>query len=211
MIFGARTSLAVGFGTAALSITAGTLVGLIAGYAGSWTDHVIMRIADVFSAFPFLIGLLALISVVDVPKGPEVIILVIAVFAMWSSSRIVRAMVLSLRERDYVTAARAVGGSAPRILLRHILPNTFAPIIVLASVSIGAFIVAEAGLSFLGFGIPPPTPSWGNLLSGDTRELMDRAPWLMAAPGIALTLTVLSFNLFGDALRDIMDPRLRGA
>lgn len=207
LVYAARISLGVGLVSVLLGVSAGSLVGLAAGYGGGLLDLAVMRVVDILMAFPMLVFVLALVSIF----GSSVIVTtgVIGVALVPLIARTVRGVVLSLREREFVTAARALGAGTPRIVFRHILPNCAAPIIVLASVMLGGAIVVEASLSFLGLGVQPPTPSWGQMLSGPTRTHMESAPWLVIGPAVAIGLTVLSFNLLGDAIRDLLDPRLR--
>lgn len=208
LIGGARVSVFVGFSAVAFGITAAVAIGVISGFAGGAVDYGIQRIMDAIMAIPGLILLLAVISVME----PSLTNLVIAlcIFVIPSTTRVVRGEVLIAREYDYVDAARALGAATPRIMFRHILPNVMAPILIIASVTVGQAILIEASLGFLGLGIPPPDATWGNMLSGANRRYMVDAPWLVIAPGLAISLTVLSFNMLGDALRDILDPRMRG-
>lgn len=208
VLYGARISLSVGFVAVAISVTIGTLVGAVAGYVGGRTDALLMRFVDMVLSFPRLILLIAVIAVMESPS--IFVIVAILGLTLWpSSARIVRGEVLALREREFVEAARALGFSGPRILGRHILPNALAPIIVAATLGIGNTIVLEAGLSFLGIGVQPPTPSWGNMVADGRTRLLE-AWWISTFPGFAIVLTVLAFNLVGDGLRDALDPRQRG-
>ena len=204
---GARISLMVGVGVLALVIVVGTAIGLIAGYAGGMVDLVLIRIVDMFLTIPTL--LLALVIVTAL--GPSIPNVILAVSTVQTPNliRLVRSVVLSVKESDYVTAARAIGAKDLRILWAHVLPQTFVPVIVMGSVILPQAIIAEAGLSFLGLGVPPPEPSWGKDLA-DARSYLARAPWLWLAPGAFIAITVLSGNMFGDMLRDVLDPRLRG-
>ncbi len=204
MAHGARVSVAIALISIAAAVVVGTTVGLIAGYFGGIVDLVVMRIVDVFLGFPPLILALALVAAL----GPGVLNLSAALIAVfWTEyARVVRAVTLSLREHDYVDAARAIGASDARILLREILPNTIGPVTVLATLGLGTAIVAESGLSFLGFGVQPPTPTWGWTLAYGTRYLRSD-PWLSTVAGLAIMITVLGFNLLGDGLRDHLDPR----
>jgi peptide/nickel transport system permease protein len=207
MIFGARISLLVGLVVVSLAGSLGTFVGLIAGYTGGWLDEGLMRLTDVFLAFPALILAMAISGAL----GPSLTNAMIAIAAVtWPIyARLVRAQVLSLREREYVEAARSLGASTPRILWQHILPNTLAPLLVQASFDMGGAILAAAGLSFIGFGTQPPTPEWGVMIS-EGRNYITTQPWLSLFPGLAILFTVAAFNLIGDGLRDALDPRLRG-
>jgi len=204
ILHGARLSLGMAV-TASLGVTAvGVLVGLMAAMYGRLVDTVTMRVADVFLALPTLI--LALVVVGLLGQGLRNLIITI-VFVQWPSyARIVRGMALKVRERDFVEAARAVGASRLRIVVRHVLPNLIGPIAVLSTLDLGRVLLAVSGLSFLGFGVSPPTPEWGAMLS-DAKTFLDRAPQLLFWPGLAITVLVLAFNLAGDGLRDLLDPR----
>ena len=209
IVYGARTSLYVGIGATLLGVLAATLLGAVSGYMGAKLDYFVQRFVDTAQAIPPLIFLLGVLLVL----GPrtEYIILALGLRTGLSLSRIVRGSVIDIKGEDYVEAARSFGASDARILVFHVLPNIFALIIVLISTTIGGLIVAEAALSFLGFGVPPPTPSWGGMLSVDGRIYMLAAPWLLIAPAFALSLVVFATNMFGDALRDELDPRMRSA
>lgn len=209
IIHGSRISLYVGLIAVGVGTALGTAVGVVSGYAVGRLDLVIQRIVDSMMAFPGLVLALALVSVL----GPSTTnaMLAIAIVLIPANSRVMRSAVLSVKENQYVDAVRALGATVPRTLLFHILPNVTAPIVVLATVELGTAIIIEASLSFLGLGTQPPTPSWGVMLSASGRRYMEQAPWLAVAPGIAISLTVLGFNMLGDALRDVWDPRLRGA
>jgi len=187
-------------------VTLGTLLGAVAGYVGGWVDVATMRLVDMVIAFPRLV---LLITVVALFQSSVVLIVVVLGLTLWpSTARIVRAEVLGVREREFVQAARALGYSRRRIILRHVVPNVLAPVIVAATLGIGDTIVLEAGLSFLGQGIQPPTPSWGTMVADGRNNLLG-AWWLSTFPGFAIVITVLSFNLVGDGLRDALDPRHR--
>jgi peptide/nickel transport system permease protein len=206
ILYGARISLSIAFIAVGISVTLGTLLGAVAGYLGGKVDAAIMRFTDMVLAFPRLVLLILIIALFS-PSIP----LIIAVLGLtqWpGTARIVRGEVLSLRERDYITAARALGMGRARIILRHLVPNVLAPVIVAATLGIGNTIVLEAGLSFLGLGVQPPTPSWGNMVA-DGRQNLIGAWWVATFPGLAIVFTVLAFNLVGDGLRDALDPRLR--
>jgi len=205
VIHGARPALLVGFAAVAISGLIGMAAGLISGYFGGRTDDVLMRLADIQLAFPFILLAIAVIGVL----GPslQTIIIVIGVSSWVVYARIVRGAVLTLREREFVQAARALGGGDIRILLRHILPNAFTPWLVVATLDMARVIVIESALSFLGLGVQPPTPTWGGMLA-DGRVYISTAWWLATFPGLAILVTVLGINLFGDGLRDTLDPRL---
>jgi peptide/nickel transport system permease protein len=204
LIYGARISLSIGLLSVTVAAVIGTSVGLAAGYFGGWVDMLLMRITDVFLGFPAVVLTLAIVAVL----GPGVINISAAIIAVtWTEyARVVRATTLVLREQNYVQAARALGASAPRILFGEILPNTLGPIVVLASLGLGTAVIIESAMSFLGFGLPPPTPTWGWTLSYGTRFIRDE-PWLSIIAGATIMITVLGFNLLGDGLRDILDPR----
>ena len=206
LIYGARISLLIGVSSVVLSVIAGVAIGTVAGYFGRWWDEVLMRFIDGLASIP---GLLLALGLVAITGGAVLnVILAIAITATPAKARLIRAQVLSIRERDYVMAARSIGASNARMIMGHILPNSFAPIIVAATLSLGAAIIAEASLSFLGVGVKPPTPTWGGMLR-HAFETVERAPWLTFTPGAAIFLLVLAFNFAGDALRDVLDPRLR--
>ena len=193
-----------GVGAALLAVTLGAAVGLAAGLAGRRTDQVLMRGVDVALSLPRIVILLAVFAVWE--QVPPVAVLgVIAVTGWFQTSRIVRSAVLSLREADFVAAARALGTTGPGIVRRHLLPHVAAPVIVSASLDVGNIILLEAGLSYLGLGVRPPTPTWGNMIM-DGKDVLFSAPWVALAPGCALVLTVVAFNLAGDGLRDAFDP-----
>jgi len=208
IIHGARISLAVGIGSTALGATIGVIVGLTSGYLSGWVDLVFQRITDILQALPLLV--LALIMTAALGPSLPNVILAIAIPLIPTVSRVIRANTLALRELPFVEAAKSIGMSEMRIALRHVLPNTLAPLIVLATAQLGSTILTEASLSFLGLGIPEPYPSWGRMLSESAAEYVRTAPWLVIFPGLAISLAVFGTNLFGDALRDILDPRQRG-
>lgn len=207
MLHGSRISLSVGFVAVAISIFIGILVGAVAGYYGRWVDSILMRFVDIMLCFPTFFLILTVVALL----GPSIfnIMLVIGVTSWMGTSRFVRAEFLSLRERDFVQAARALGMEDRRIIFRHILPNSLAPVFVTATLDVATAVLVEAGLSFLGFGVQPPAPSWGNILTEGRTYIFD-AWWLTVFPGLAILMTVLSFNLLGEGLRDTLDPRLRG-
>jgi peptide/nickel transport system permease protein len=208
IVHGARISLAVGIGSTALGGSIGVIVGLASGYLSGWVDLVFQRITDILQALPLLVLALVMTAALG-PSLPNVII-AIAIPLIPIVARVIRANTLALREQPFVEAAKSIGMSETRIALRHVLPNTLAPLIVLATAQLGSTILTEASLSFLGLGIPEPYPSWGRMLSESAAEYVRVAPWLVIFPGIAISLAVFGTNLFGDALRDILDPRQRG-
>ena len=208
IIHGARISLAVGIGSTALGSSLGVIIGLASGYLSGWVDLVFQRITDILQALPLLVLALVMTAALG-PSLPNVII-AIAIPLIPTVARVIRANTLALRELPFVEAAKSIGMSETRIALRHVLPNTMAPLIVLATAQLGSTILTEASLSFLGLGIPEPYPSWGRMLSESAAEYVRVAPWLVIFPGVAISLAVFGTNLFGDALRDILDPRQRG-
>ncbi|MGK2964954.1 MAG: ABC transporter permease [Tepidiformaceae bacterium] len=207
IIHGARISLYVGLVSVFVGVFLGSTVGLISGTAGGLTDLLVQRVVDAMLAFPALVLTMALVSVFGASTSSALI--AIAIVFIPGTSRIVRSAVLSVKQNMYIEAARSVGATNMRIMLRHILPNVMAPILILISAYVGAAILIEASLSFLGLGTQPPNPSWGLMLSGTGRRYMEEAPWMAIFPGIAISLTVLAFNMLGDVLRDMLDPRLR--
>lgn len=209
IMFGARTSLVVAFGATILGVAIGVLIGLSSGFFGGTFDLIVQRFIDMLQALPTLILALAMAAAL----GPSLTntMIAIAIPKLPSIARVVRANTLSLREMPFVEAARAMGMSEIRIALRHVLPNTLAPLIVLATAGLGSAILVEASLSFLGLGVPEPHPSWGRMLSESAAEYARTAPWLVIFPGLAITLAVFGTNLLGDAIRDILDPRQRTA
>ena len=208
VVAGSRVAVAVGFVSVAIATIAGTAIGLTSGYYGGKIDLVIQRFVDAIIAFPALVLGLAVVTAI----GPSVrnIIIAIAFVSTPGFSRVVRASVLGVKNNMYVEAAHSLGQTTPQILLRHILPNVMSPIIVVATGSVGAAILAESGLSFLGLGPPPPDATWGSMLAADARFHITTAWWLAVVPSVAISVTVLGCNLLGDALRDVLDPRLRG-
>ena len=204
LVYGARVSLSIAIISVACAAVVGTIVGLVSGYFGGWVDQLLMRITDIFLGFPPLVLALAIVAVM----GPGITNISFAIIIVtWTEyARVVRATTLVLREQNYVQAARALGASPIRILFREVLPNAFGPIIVLASLGLGTAIISESALSFLGFCLPPPTPTWGWTLAYGTRFIRDE-PWLSIISGATIMITVLGFNLLGDGLRDILDPR----
>lgn len=208
-LYGGRTSLLISIAAIAAGTAAGTVIGLLSGFYGGWLDGIVQRVVDVMQALPSIILALALMAVLG-PRTENVVV-AIATIIVPGLARIVRGTVLQLREQQFVEAARALGGSDGRVLRRHILPNTMAPIIVIATNALSGAILIEASLGFLGLGTQLPVPSWGNMLSEEARRYFEQAPWMALPPGIALSLTVLAVNFLGDALRDTLDPRLRRA
>jgi peptide/nickel transport system permease protein len=208
IIYGAQISVTVGFGAVGIGTLLATAIGVGSGYFGGKFDVFMQRLVDAWMAFPFLVVLLSIMAIL----GPGLlnVILSLGVLSAANSSRIIRSAALSAKENQYVEAAQAVGASHLRIILRYILPNVMATIIIIATVSLGFAILAESALSFLGLGVPPPYPSWGEMLSGSGRSYMHKAPWMATWPGVAISLAVFGFNMLGDALRDLLDPRLRG-
>lgn len=209
IIVGSQVALLVSITSIALGASLGTLIGLVSGWTEHVVDHVLQRFIDAMMAIPGLVLAMALASVLG--TGLDKVILALSIFTIPVAARTVRGTVLSTKTEAYVEAARALGASPWRMMFIHILPNTMAPIIVVVSIQIGITILAEAALSFVGLGVQPPTPSWGQLLSGAGRTYMEQAPWLAIFPTLAISLTVLAFNFLGDGLRDILDPRLRGS
>jgi peptide/nickel transport system permease protein len=207
VIYGTRISLLVGVIAVGIGMTVGVLTGLIAGMYRGWLDEVLMRVMDAIHAFPALVLALAITAAL----GASIVNIMIAIGVVYmpSYARLVRGQVLSVRERDFVVAAQILGASVPRLMFQHIWPNVTAPIIVQASLNVSTAILTEASLSFLGLGVRPPTPSWGSSLQAGYQYL-SAAPWLSIYPGIAIFIAVLAFNLFGDGLRQLLDPRLRG-
>ncbi len=207
MIYGARISLMVGFVAVGLSMIGGVPLGLISGYFGGYVDHGIMRAMDAVIAFPQIILALAIVGAFG--SGMPQVMIAIGIGSVPVYARLTRGQVLAAREQEYVLAAKTVGSTSSRVLIRHILPNTLSPLIVQGSLGVAYAILAEAGLSFLGVGVQPPTPTWGGILS-EGLPLVRRAAHPSLYPGIAIFITVLAINLIGDALRDVLDPRLRG-
>lgn len=206
VLIGARISMMVGVGAVAMQAVIGVAAGLVAGFYGRWVDQVAMRLADVQQSIPFLVLVVAVAGVV----GPSLrnTVLVLGITGWVTYGRVVRAQVLSLMANEYVTAARALGGGDARLMLRHLLPNLVAPITVIATLTVSTMILVEASLSFLGLGVPPPTPTWGGMVA-DGRNYLADAWWVSVVPGTAIFVTVLAINLVGDALRETLDPSLR--
>ena len=226
VLVGSQISLAIGFTVTSIYAVLGTLLGLLAGYYQGPVDYLIQRSGEIWSAFPYLVALLLIVAILGPPftrggAGPFALfniawdmrnlVFAFSIGAVFGGSRLIRGVALSLKQADYVLAAQALGASDMRIILRHLLPNVMPYVIVSGTAGLGVIILGEAALSFLGLGVAPGTPSWGQDISGRNRSFMFDAPWVVLAPGIAISITVLGFNLFGDALRDILDPRLRGS
>ncbi|MDP3011200.1 MAG: ABC transporter permease [Candidatus Hydromicrobium sp.] len=206
VIYGSRISIEVGVIAVGISVIIGLFFGALSGYFGGISDALIMRIADIFFAFPYILGAIAIMTIL----GPGIVNIFIAIGILgWASiARIFRSSILTIKNKEYIEAARAMGASNNRIIMKHIFPNSFAPIIVYATMNVGAAIIVEAALSFLGIGVQPPTPAWGKMLA-ESLAYIDTAPWMMFFPGLAILITVLGFVLLGDGLRDAFDPKLR--
>jgi peptide/nickel transport system permease protein len=209
ILWGARISLYVGFASVAIATTAAALLGVTSAYFGGWFDTILQRFVDAMQAFPGLILILTIMALLG--TGIINVILAIAIGNAVSGSRIIRSAALSVKAMPYIEAARTLGATDRRIIVQHILPNVMAPAITLATIGLGGAILAESSLSFLGVGVPPDVPTWGGMLSGAGRRWMLQAWWMAVFPGLVLSLTVYGFNMLGDALRDLLDPRLRGS
>lgn len=207
VVHGGRVSVTVGFFSVAAGLLSGTVIGVLSAYRGGWFDLIIQRIVDAMMAFPTLVLALAVVAALGTSQRNVVIAIGVSIFP--NVARVARSVVLSIREEPYVEAARASGASDMGIMSRHIFPNIVPPLIVIATAFFGSAVVAEAALSFVGLGIPPPNPSWGNMMSGAARTYITVAPWMAIFPGVALSLLVFGINLFGDSLRDVLDPQLR--
>jgi peptide/nickel transport system permease protein len=208
-LYGAQLSVIIGFCGAGFATLISVVLGIVTGYLGGKIDLVVQRFVDAWQSFPYLIVLIVVVSVVG-PGMPQIIVTLGLLLGI-AGSRIIRSAVVSVRENMYVHAAQSIGASTSRILWRHIFPNVLPPIIVLFTTSVGVVILIESALSFLGLGVPPPAPTWGGMLSGSGRSYMFQGPWLALAPGLCLTVVVYATNMFGDALRDLFDPRMRGS
>ena len=210
LVYGARISLAVGLISQSVALALGVTLGLLAGYYGRWVDEIVMRLADVTLAFPTLLLLIAMVAALE--PSMSVVFITVGVVGWAGMARLVRGQVLVVRQLEFVQAIRSLGGSDMRVIWRHVLPNVVAPVVIAGTLGIAGAIMAEAALSFLGLGVPPPSPSWGSMIA-DGRDLnqLRNAPWTSLFPGIAIGAAVLGFNLLGDALRDILDPRFSPA
>ena len=208
LIIGARISVLVGLAATVLNVVIAVLIGGTSGFLGGKLDLAVQRFVDAWMAFPGLLLLLTIMSIVG--KGLPQIIVVLGVAGGIGGSRVIRSAVIAIKENDYFLAARAVGTPTSQILNHHVLPNIMAPVIIIFSINIGGVIMSLASLGFLGYGLPPSIPDWGGMLSREGRKYMEQAPWLALWPGLCLTIVVYAFNMFGDALRDLLDPRLRG-
>ncbi len=209
ILYGARLSVIIGLAGASLATFISIALGVISGYFGGKVDMITQRLVDAWMSFPELVILIAVVSVVG-PGMYQIIVILGMTFGI-GGSRIIRGAVISVRETMYIHATQSMGANTWRVLWRHILPNIMPPVLVLFSTRVGSVILVESGLSFLGLGVPPPAPSWGGMLSGTGRTYMYLAPWLAFAPGLCLTMVVYGINVFGDALRDLLDPRMRGS
>ena len=209
VVYGARISVTVGFATVALATVVATAIGVSSAYLGGVYDIAVQRVVDAWMSFPALVVILSLMAAL----GPGLVnlILALSILGAASASRVIRGSALSVMANPYVEAARALGAGHGRIVAVYVLPNVMATIIILATIGLGTVILAESALSFLGFGVPPPYPSWGAMLSGSGRSYMYHAPWMALFPSAAISLAVFGFNMLGDALRDVLDPRLRGS
>jgi peptide/nickel transport system permease protein len=209
IVYGARVSVTVGFATVALGTLLAGAIGVSSGYFGGAYDIAIQRVVDAWMSFPFLVIVLSVMAVLGPGLGN--VILSLALVTTATSSRVIRGATIAAAQQSYIEAGRAIGCGHPRIIARYIVPAVLPTAIILATIGLGGVILAESALSFLGFGVPPPYPSWGAMLSGSGRTYMFRAPWMAIWPGLAISLAVFGFNMLGDALRDVLDPRLRGS
>ncbi|HKZ08596.1 MAG TPA: ABC transporter permease [Methylomirabilota bacterium] len=209
VVYGARVSVTVGFGAVLLANFLAATIGITSGYFGGKYDICVQRVVDAWQSFPFLVVILSIMAVLG--PGLMNVILALGVLGAAAASRVIRGATITVAQNQYIEAARAVGAGHLRIMVRYIFPNVAATIIILATIGLGGAILAESALSFLGFGVPPPYPAWGAMLSGSGRSYMYTAPWMAIWPGAAISLAVFGFNMLGDALRDLLDPRLRGS
>jgi peptide/nickel transport system permease protein len=209
IVYGARVSVTVSFATVFLGNLLAAAVGITSGYFRGRYDIAVQRVVDAWQSFPYLVIILSLLAVMG--PGMLNVILSLSILVAAAASRVIRSATLSVVENQYIEAARALGAGHARIMLRHILPNVMATIVVITTIGLGGIILTESALSFLGYGVPPPQPSWGSMLSGSGRTYMYLAPWMAFWPGAAISLVVFAFNMLGDALRDVFDPRLRGS
>ena len=209
IVYGARVSVTVGFLTVLLGNAVAAFIGITSGYFRGRYDILVQRVVDAWQSFPYLIIILSLLAVLG--PGMLNVILALSILVAAATSRVIRSATLSVVEHPYIEAARAMGAGHVRVIARHVLPNVAATIVVVATIGLGGVILAESALSFLGYGVPPPHPSWGSMLSGSGRTYMYSAPWIAIWPGVAISLVVFGFNMLGDALRDGLDPRLRGS
>ena len=208
VIWGARVSVTIGFGAVAISTLVAVTVGVTSGYFGGWVDLLVQRLVDIWISFPALVLLVSLVAILG--PGLWSTTLVLGILLAPGTARVVRSAVLAMREQPYVESARCAGAGHARIVRSYVLPNVSAAILVLATTQLGVAVLAESTLSFLGYGVPPPFPTWGSMLSGTGRAFMLQSPWLSIWPGLAISAAVFGFNMLGDALRDVLDPRLRG-
>ena len=214
IVYGSRISIAVGFGAVFVGTGLATVLGIVSGYFGGKFDLILQRVIDAWIAFPAIVLLVFLVTILtsrNTSATTSVVIVAVTLgfVVTGSSSRVIRSSVLSIRDMPYMEAARCIGASDLRIILRYVLPNVLAPVMILATVQLGGAILAESTLSFLGFGVKPPMPAWGSMLAGNGRQFFEQAPHLAIWPGIAISLAVFGFNMLGDALRDVLDPRLQ--
>jgi peptide/nickel transport system permease protein len=209
IVYGSRVTVTVSFATVFLGNLLAAAVGITSGYFRGRYDIAVQRVVDAWQSFPYLVIILSLLAVMG--PGMLNVILSLSILVAAAASRVIRSATLSVVENQYIEAARALGAGHGRLMLRHILPNVTATIVVITSIGLGGIILAESALSFLGYGVPPPHPSWGSMLSGSGRTYMYLAPWMAIWPGVAISLVVFAFNMLGDALRDVFDPRLRGS
>ena len=210
LVYGARTSITIGFGVVLISSVLAALLGVVSGYFGGWADMLIQRLVDIGIALPGLIFIILVVTTLQNLPVTLRIIMPVGILVALGSSRVIRGAAISAKQNQYVEAARVIGATDKRIIARHVLPNVMAVVIVGASIQIGGAVLVESALSFLGYGIPPPTPSWGRMLN-ESRQQLSNYPHLVIFPTLAIFLTVYSFNMLGDALRDVLDPRLRGS